>query len=168
MTQSILAQKQHTGPFLETREQELSIGTKINGIFCFIVGDISFLSFDGGYIFPTVVPCYCKCLTRKWQFVETNAWQKLFLPLRQLSWICCHAVRMIFVLIDSKSRLHGQASSWLLSVNLERKVLLAKVAPTIETLVMIMLPCCQDDLCPHRLQVQTSGTMVILTEKMSI
>ena len=54
ITQSILAQKQHPGPFLETREQELSFGTKINGIFCFIVGDISFLSFDRGYIFPTV------------------------------------------------------------------------------------------------------------------
>ena len=40
--QSILAQTQHPGPFLETREQELSFGTKINGIFCFIVGDISF------------------------------------------------------------------------------------------------------------------------------
>ena len=55
ITQLILAQKQHPGPFLETREQELSFGTKINGIFCFIVGDISFLSFDRGYIFPTVV-----------------------------------------------------------------------------------------------------------------
>ena len=28
--------------FLETREQELSLGTKINGILCYIVGDISF------------------------------------------------------------------------------------------------------------------------------
>ena len=55
ITQSILAQKQHPGPFLETREQELSFGTKINGIFCFIVGDISFLSFDRGFISPTVV-----------------------------------------------------------------------------------------------------------------
>ena len=44
--QLILAQKQHPGPFLETREQELSFGTKINGIFCFNVGDISFLSLD--------------------------------------------------------------------------------------------------------------------------
>ena len=59
ITQSILAQKQHPGPFLETREQELSFGTKINGIFCFIVGDISFLSFDRGYIFPTVVTSVC-------------------------------------------------------------------------------------------------------------
>ena len=59
ITQLILAQKQHPGPFLETREQELSFGTKINGIFCFIVGDISFLSFDRGYIFPTVASEYC-------------------------------------------------------------------------------------------------------------
>jgi hypothetical protein len=57
ITQSILAQKQHPGPFLETREQELS-GTKINGIFCFIVGDISFLSFDRGFISPTVYIIY--------------------------------------------------------------------------------------------------------------
>ena len=28
-----------------TREQELSFGTKINGIFYFIVGDISFIRF---------------------------------------------------------------------------------------------------------------------------
>ena len=55
ITQSILAQKQHPGPFLETTEQELSFGTKINGIFCFIVGDISFLSFDRGFISPTVL-----------------------------------------------------------------------------------------------------------------
>ena len=39
---------------METREQELSFGTKINGIFCFIVGDISFSSFDRSYISPTV------------------------------------------------------------------------------------------------------------------
>ena len=52
ITQLILAQKQHPGPFLETTEQELSFGT--NGIFCFIVGDISFLSFDRGFISPTV------------------------------------------------------------------------------------------------------------------
>ena len=39
---------------METTEQELSFGTKINGIFCFIVGDISFLSFDRGFISPTV------------------------------------------------------------------------------------------------------------------
>ena len=46
ITQLILAQKQHPGPFLETRGQELSFGTKINGFFCLIVVDISFLSFD--------------------------------------------------------------------------------------------------------------------------
>ena len=55
ITQSILAQKQHPGPFLETREQELSYGTKINGICCCIVGDISFLSFDRSYISPIVL-----------------------------------------------------------------------------------------------------------------
>ena len=44
-TQSILAQKHHPGLFLETREQELSYGSKIIGIFCFIVGDISFIRF---------------------------------------------------------------------------------------------------------------------------
>ena len=54
ITQLILAQKQHPGPFLKNREQELSFGTKIDGIFCFIVGDLSFFSFDRGYIFPTV------------------------------------------------------------------------------------------------------------------
>ena len=45
---------------METREQELSFGTKINGIFCFIVGDISFLSFDRGFISPTVGPVCMK------------------------------------------------------------------------------------------------------------
>ena len=32
----------HPRPFLETREQDLSFGNKINGRFFFIVGDISF------------------------------------------------------------------------------------------------------------------------------
>ena len=83
ITQLILAQKQHPGPFLETREQELSFGTKINGIFCFIVGDISFLSFDRGYIFPTVTPKtaseYHKKSPRR--RVESNfiKWKTLFL-----------------------------------------------------------------------------------------
>ena len=42
ITQLILAQKQHPGTFLETREQELTFGTKISRIFCFIVGDKAF------------------------------------------------------------------------------------------------------------------------------
>ena len=139
-------------------------------------------------------------LDKKMTICRDKCLAKLFLPLRQLSWICCHAVNMIFVLIDSKCRLHGQASSWLSSVNLERKVLrkncsyhwdscpdhvamlsewylsswtqtpdfrdnghldkkmsfcrekcLAKVVPTIETVVLNMLPCCQHNLCPLRL-----------------
>ena len=42
------------------------------------------------------------------------------------------------------------------------------VVPTIETVVLNMLPCCQHDLCPPRFQVLTSGTGIILTQKMSI
>ena len=50
ITQLILAQKQHPGPFLETREQTLSFGTKINVIFRFIVGDIRFLRSHNGHM----------------------------------------------------------------------------------------------------------------------
>ena len=45
---------------METREQELSFGAKLIGIFCFIMGDIgfeSFKSFDRGFISPTVLIC---------------------------------------------------------------------------------------------------------------
>ena len=45
---------------------------------------------------------------------------------------------------------------------------LAKVVPTIETVVLNMLPSCQDDLCPLRLQLQTSWTWGILRGKMTI
>ena len=45
----ILGQNQHPGPILETREQELSFDTKIKGIFHFILGNISFYSFDRSY-----------------------------------------------------------------------------------------------------------------------
>jgi len=88
----------------------------------------------------------------------------LFLTLRQLSWPCCHAVRIIFVLLDSNYRLQGQWSSGQENVNLRYKCL-AKIVPNIETVVLTMLPCCQDDLFPLRLQLQTLGTMVILTRK---
>ena len=56
-TQSVLylfGLNQHPGPYLETRKQELSFGIKIKGICCFIMGNISFLSFDQGYWSPTV------------------------------------------------------------------------------------------------------------------
>ena len=42
--------RKHPGPFLETRQLELSFGTKIDWISCFIVWDSSYTS----YIFPTV------------------------------------------------------------------------------------------------------------------
>ena len=103
-------------------------------------------------------------LTRKCKFGETSSWQKLFLTLRQLSCTCCHAVRIIFVLLDSNYRLQGQWSSGQENVNLRYKCL-AKIVPNIETVVLTMLPCCQDDLFPLRLQLQTLGTMVILTRK---
>ena len=67
-----------------------------------------------------------------------------------VSWTCCHAVRIIFVLLDSNYRLQGQWSSGQENVNLRYKCL-AKIVPNIETVVLTMLPCCQDDLFPLRL-----------------
>ena len=42
---------------------------------------------------------------------------------------------------------------------------LSKVVPTIETVVLNMLPSCQDDLCPLRPQLYTSWTGGILAGK---
>ena len=54
ITQSILGQNQHPGTFLESSDQGLSFGTKIYGLSCFTMGDISFKQFDPSYTLPTV------------------------------------------------------------------------------------------------------------------
>ena len=45
---------------------------------------------------------------------------------------------------------------------------LSKVVPTIETVVLNMLPSCQDDLCPLRPQLYTSWTGGILAGKIPL
>ena len=44
ITHSLLGQNQHPRPFLKTRKQEHSFGTKIDGIFWFMVEDMSVLA----------------------------------------------------------------------------------------------------------------------------
>ena len=75
---------------------------------------------------------------------------------------------MIYVLLGPNSRLYGQGGIFKGKMTNIWYKDLAKVVPTIETVVLIMLPRCQDDLCPLRLQLQTSWTWGILRGKMKI
>ena len=45
---------------METRDQGLLLGIQIDGVTCFIVGDMSSQTFDPGYISPTVKILYEK------------------------------------------------------------------------------------------------------------
>ena len=110
------------------------------------------------YITCLLMSSYFLCISLKWTMPE---------------WGCRSPTRTWSAFYEGKAKgeigeINMYTTEWKEKRALKRELkrdLKKKVAATIETSVLNMLPCCQDDLCPLKLQIQTFGTMVILTRK---